>query len=297
MKYARIFLYTVASLASFAGSSGSTPITDARRWTPDAIASDQYETTPTFTPDVREMYFFRGNPSFSTFRLFWSKCEQGAWSKAMPVPFAAPAPAIEADPGLTPDGKRLYYISTRHAPGSDDFDIFYVDRVGTGWGPPQRLPEPVNSPAPELLPRADGQGNLYFGSAREGGYGEGDIYVANERNGRWEVANIGAPVSTSAFEYEAEISQDGRTMVVVADRGDKSHLYHFERTDGGWVERGKVAARQEVFQVGPLLSPDATRLLFAQADGERSGEMFVLDLKGGIKASWPPNCSPTQTAE
>ncbi|MGC1468410.1 MAG: hypothetical protein WA793_03440, partial [Sphingorhabdus sp.] len=165
-------------ISSCAPSQGVTPVVQAEHWTPKAIASDQYETTPTFTADGREMYFFRGDPTFSTYQLFWSKCENGDWSAAMPVPFASPAPVIEADPGITPDGKRLYYISTRHAPGSDDFDIWYVDRIGSGWGDPQRLPEPVNSPAPELLPRADREGNLYFGSARTGGQGQGDIYVA-----------------------------------------------------------------------------------------------------------------------
>ncbi|MGC1469175.1 MAG: hypothetical protein WA793_07315, partial [Sphingorhabdus sp.] len=106
-----------------------------------------------------------------------------------------------------------------------------------------------------------------------------------------EVTNVGAPVSTSAFEYEAEISQDGQTMIIVADRGDKSHLYHFKKTDGAWVERGLIAAKREVFQVGPLLSADATRLLFAQADGNLSGEMFVTDLTAKADRSWPPQCT------
>jgi hypothetical protein len=208
----------------------------------------------------------------------------------MPVPFAAPPPAIEADPGITPDGRRLYYSSTRHAPTGDDFDIWYVDRVGDGWGPPQRLPAPVNSPASELLPRVDASGHLYFGSSRDGGHGAGDIYVATQNEGQWHVANVGAPVSTAAFEYEAEISRDGRTMVVVADRGDKSHLYHFEKTGDGWVERGRIPTRSDVFQVGPLLSPHARRLLFAQADPQRSGEMYIIDLAPQADDAWPPKC-------
>ncbi|MCR5876412.1 hypothetical protein LRS10_21055 [Phenylobacterium sp. J426] len=90
--------------------------------------------------------------------------------------------------------------------------------------------------------------------------------------------NIGPPVSTAANEYEAEVSQDGGTLIVVADRGDRSHLYRFERTPSGWVEIGRVPARSDVFQVGPLLSPDARSLLFGQAHGERSGEIFRIDL-------------------
>jgi hypothetical protein len=288
-KFFPAYLVAVAALTGCVPET--LPPSVAQRWTPEAIASDQYDTTPTFTIDGREMYFFKSDPTFSTYRLYWSRCEANGWSPPAPVPFAAPPPAIEADPGITPDGKRLYYISTRHAPGSGDFDIWYVDRVGDGWGPPQRLPAPVNSLASELLPRADGLGRLYFGSAREGGRGGGDIYVATQRNGAWKVANVGAPVSTEAFEYEAEISRDGRTMVAVTDRGDKSHLYRFERAGTGWVERGRIPAKPDVFQVGPLLSPRAERLLFAQADPQNSGEMYVIDLVKGTNEAWPPICN------
>lgn len=279
---------TALTLCAMLLLSASSPA--PQLWTPPAIASADYETTPTFTPDGREMHFFRADPAFRTYRLLQSRCVDGAWSPPAPPPFAAPPPAIESDPGLTPDGRRLYYISTRHAPGSDDFDIWYVDRVGDGWSDPRRLPAPVNSPASELLPRADAQGRLYLGSSRPGGQGQSDIYVAVEEQGRWRVENVGPPVSTTANEYEAEISRDGRTMIVVADRGDKSHLYRFERVGEKWVERGRIPARPDVFQVGPLLSPRAERLIFAEAHGDRSGEMLLIDLKPGTREAWPPDC-------
>jgi hypothetical protein len=52
-----------------------------------------------------------------------------------------------------------------------------------------------------------------------------------------------------------------------------------------------VTAYDSVFQVGPLHSPDGRRLLFAQADGERSGELFVTDLDRDADRSWPPRCA------
>lgn len=135
-------------------------------WTPPAIASDQYEATPTFTPD----------------------------------------------------GKRLYFISMRQDPAKDDFDIWYVEQAREdAWSEPRRLPEPVNSTGAELLPRADRDWKLYFGSDRAGGFGQGDIYVA---------------------------------------------------TQGA-----------------------ATRLLFAQAHGARSGELFLIDLAERPDGRWPA-CNP-----
>jgi Tol biopolymer transport system component len=270
------------------GNVANTP----RHWSPAAIASSRYESSPTFSPDGREMIFMSADANFANYQLMSTHCERGAWSKPVPLPFGSPLPVLEADPFLTRDGKRLYYISTRHDPKHEDFDIYSVDRLPDGaWSQPTRLPEPVNSPASELLPRQDAHGRLYFGSERAGGHGQGDIYVATqEANGEWRVANVGPPVNTAAFEYEAEISRDGNTMVVVADRTKRSHLYLYTLQAGRWVETGGIAARQDEFQVGPLLSPNADRLLFAQRDGARSGEIFLLDLTAAPDPTWPPQC-------
>lgn len=56
--------------------------------------------------------------------------------------------------------------------------------------------------------------------------------------------------------------------------------------------RAADARRQDVFQVGPLVSPRGDRVLFAQADGDRSGELFVTDLLPGATREWPPACMP-----
>jgi hypothetical protein len=77
---------------------------------------------------------------------------------------------------------------------------------------------------------------------------------------------------------EAAVSEDGNTLVVVADRGHHSHLYRFVKRGDRWHEVGLVPADPRVFQVGPLLSPNAQRLLFAQATPRNSGEMFLIDL-------------------
>lgn len=264
----------------------------AKRWTPSEIATDQYESSPAFTPDGREIFFMSSDTGFDHYRILWSRCEAGVWTHPKPPPFAAAPPVLEADPFVTADGHRLYFISSRQARRPDDLDIWYVDRKADGgWTLARRLPEPVNSDAPELLPRADAAGHLYFGSSRSGGLGQGDIYVATpDGHDTWRVRNLGPPVNTVASEYEAEISRDGRTLIVVADRGDRSHLYRFMLEGGRWVEQDRVPAFAHVFQVGPLLSPAADRLLFAQADGARSGEIFLIDLLPDADSSWPPRC-------
>lgn len=265
----------------------------ATRWAPQRISSNQYESTPTFTPDGREMFFMSSNPRFERYRILWSRCTRDGWTRPTPPSFAGDPSVLEADPFVTADGKRVYFISSRHKRDQEDLDIWYVDRERDGsWGVAHPLPSPVNSTSAELLPRATADGRVYFGSSRPGGLGQGDIYVAARVGNEWRVSNVGPPVNTASFEYEAEISSDERTMIVVADRGDRSHLYRFRKRDGRWIEQGRVPARPDVFQVGPLLSPEADRLLFAQvdADSARSGEMFLIDLSKKPDPRWPPSC-------
>jgi len=50
-----------------------------------------------------------------------------------------------------------------------------------------------------------------------------------------------------------------------------------------WPHAG---ARRRV-PVGPLLSPDGGRLPFARADGDRSGEWLVVDLRADADQHWP----------
>lgn len=265
-----------------------------QRWAPAGIASDQYESSPTFSPDGRELYFMRSDRNFAQWRLLHSRCTASGWSPPRPPAFAAVRAGLDADPSFSADGRRLYFVSARHDPAGEDLDIHYVEREpGGDWGEPVRLPAPVNSAASELLPRALADGRLLFGSARAGGLGQGDLYLAAPTpDGGWQVRNLGAPVSSAANEYEAELSRDGRELVAVIDRGDRSHLYRFRLQGGRWRETGKVPTRADVFQVGPLLSPRGDRLLFAQADGERSGEFFLVDLVAHPDRSWPPDCPP-----
>lgn len=260
------------------------------RWTPAEISTDQYESSPNLSPDGRELFFFRADRQFDNYRLLSTRCVGGRWTAPAEPSFAAAPGVLETDPAFSQDGRRLYYGTDRHR--KDDLDVWKVERNADGeWGVPIRLPEPVNSTHSELLPRELADGRLLFGSNRPGGPGGRDLYLATPQgDGEWRVEPLPGGVNTTGDEYEADISRDGRVMVVVANRGERSHLYRYERVDGAWLDRGQVPARQDVFQIGPLLSPDGKRLLFAQADDDRSGELFLVDLEPGADPAWPQAC-------
>jgi hypothetical protein len=259
-------------------------------WKPAGISSPQFESHAAFDPRTGDLWFVRSSPKFEGWRILVSRCGARGWSKPEPPPFAGAG--VEADPWFTPDGRSLYFISTR---AGKDLDIWRVDRGEDGrWGVPARLPEPVNSAGAEWFPRLAQDGWLYFGSNRPGGQGATDIWRAREAaGGSWTVENLGPAVNTAADEYEPLPAPDGARMIVMAGDG----LYETRKTDKGWSPRTKLGPDVNVngTEIGAAFSPSGRSLLFARdTKGADSGEFFLLR-EGGAEG-WPPACpAPKET--
>lgn len=260
-----------------------------REWSPPGVSSQLFESHAAFDPRGGNLYFVRSSKSFSGWRILTSRCAGNGWTAPRPAPFAAPG--AEADPWFTPDGKSVYFISTR-ATGSlksKDLDIWRADRADDGhWKTPVRLPAPVNSSEAEWFPRLAPDGWLYFGSNRPGGFGKNDIWRARETApGRWIVQNAGPAINTAGDEYEPLPSPDGKRMIIMAGDG----LYASRMTADGWSPRVKLGPEVNAngSELGALFSPSGKSLMFARDTGEpNSGEFFVWQPEG--TEAWPPSC-------
>jgi len=281
----------LAPLAALA----ATPAGTVQPWTPLGVSSELFESHPAFDPRTGELYFVRSSKTFSGWRMLRSHCDGKRWSEPSPAPFAAPG--AEADPWFTPDGRSVYFISTRSSGSlkSKDLDIWRADRDADGhWKTPVRLPEPVNSDEAEWFPRLAPDGWLYFGSNRPGGLGKNDIWRARESTpGQWVVENAGPAINTAGDEYEALLSPDGARMILNADGG------YYESRLGlhGWLPRRKLGPEVNVngTEVGALFSPSGKTMLFSRDTGEpNSGEFFVWHIDG--QEAWPPQCGAPATA-
>jgi Tol biopolymer transport system component len=267
----------------------STLDAEVRPWKPVGISSPLFESHAAFDPKSGDLYFVRSSPAFEGWRILVSRCTAKGWSEPAPPVFAGDG--VEADPYFTPDGRTLYFISTRSRDGvkRKDLDIWRVDRGADGaFGAPVRLPEPVNSRGSEWFPRPGPDGWLYFGSNRRGGLGGNDIWRARaDAAGGWTAENLGPAVNTPGDEYEPLPSADGTRLIVMADGG----LYESRKTKGGWSPRVKLPAEVNAGanEIGALFSPSGRSLLFSRdTKGPDSGEFFVWHERGA--ESWPPEC-------
>lgn len=259
---------------------------------PGIVSSDDEEYQITFTPDGSRAYFARADAFFPASRqatIYETRRVDGAWTAPTVAPFSGTYSDI--DPFITPDGSKLFFSSIRPVAGATrtDLDVWYVERVGDGWGEPVHTGA-LNSPSDELYPSVAADGTLYVGSDRAGGLGGWDIYRAVPLgDGTYGAAeNVGAPVNTPVWEFNPAISPDGQTLTFTglsyAGGAGFGDLYVSTREGAAWGTPAGLGAsvNTPADEFHPSFSPDRRLLFFVRRDlsiPDPDGDLYVV--------SWP----------
>lgn len=234
------------------------PLATATLFAEGVISTGDYDSHPAFTPDGRTLYFLKSTPDFNFWTIVVSRFGAGRWSAPEVAPFSGQY--SDADPFVTADGSKLYFISNRPVPGKakPDLDIWMVEKTGVGWGEPKNLGVPVNSDGNEWYPTLTRDGTIYFGSDRAGGKGRTDIYRSRLVNGKYaEPENLGEIINTQFHEFEPYVSPDERFIIFMAGgRADGLggfDLYISYQRQGVWTKA--VNLGEQVNSAGNELSP------------------------------------------
>jgi Tol biopolymer transport system component len=222
------------------------------------ISTGDYDSHPAFTPDGRTLYFLKSTPDFNFWTIVVSRYSAGRWSAPEVAPFSGQY--SDADPFITADGSKLYFISNRPAPGKAkrDLDIWMMEKTVDGWGEPKSLGLPVNSDGNEWYPTLTRDGTIYFGSDRAGGKGRTDIYRSRLVDGKYgEPENLGDLINTQFNEFEPYVSPDERFIIFMgggrADGLGGFDLYISYRRQGVWTKPLNLG--EQVNSGGNELSP------------------------------------------
>ncbi len=250
------------------------PLTEPRMFAEGPICTGDYESHPAFTPDGRTLYFVKSTPDFSFWTIVVSRFENGRWSAPEIAPFSGRY--ADADPFITADGSRFYFISNRPVPGrtEPDLDIWVMERSGSGWTEPKNVGAPVNSERNEWFPTVARNGTIYFGSERDGGQGRCDIYSARFVDGSYAPAeNLGDAINTPAGEFEPCVAPDESFLIFAAagrkDGKGEFDLFISERRDGVWSTATSLGEKinTEKTEFSPMISPDAKLFFFTSTRG------------------------------
>jgi Tol biopolymer transport system component len=240
-------------------------------------AGDDYN--PTFTPDGKTVFFTRRQNRQGKETIMFSNLENGAWT----VPQTAPLSGtfLDKDPFVTPDGKRIFFASTRPngVDAKPNFDLWYVEQTPTGWSEAKNSGQTVNSPGYDNYPSVAADGTLYFGSKRNEGLGENDLYRSRLVGGVYQKPeNLGDAINTSATEADPFIAPDQSYLILCSDRDGgqgEGDLYVSFNQNGRWTipqNLGKLI-NTEVFDYTPVVSPDGQKFYFSRG----WGDIFELD--------------------
>lgn len=239
----------------------------------DIISTGDSESHPAFTPGGTTLYFLKNSPAFN----FWTICEShfadGKWSAPQVAPFSGQY--SDADPFITADGSKFFFISNRpignRGTPKEDLDIWMMTKEGPDWSEPVNLGLPVNSKGNEWYPTVAADGTLYFGSDREGGFGQTDIYRSKLVNGKYSAPeNLGPPISTAADEYEPFIAPNQDFLIFMADRPEgkgRGDLYVSYYRDGKWMAPVNLGGKinSAAAEYSPKISPDGRYFFWSSA--------------------------------
>ncbi len=245
------------------------------------------ETGGTFSPDGTEFYFVKISP-YTYFPRLGLICvsyfRNGKWTQPEVVPFSGRY--LDFPPKISPDGKTMYFSSSRPAPGKAGhaLRIWSVPRTAAGWGEPALLPAPVNAPddAWNWSPSVTRDGTLYFTSNRDGG--SSHIYRSRFVNGAYtDPEKLGPEINSEFNESDPYISPDEKILIFAAagsglgekDRAEtlkgggvlyaRADLYISVNQDGHWsqakhLEHGINSTADES---APSITPDGKYLFFS----------------------------------
>lgn len=269
---ARAFGFILFALVSSAHAQQTSPA--PAMFGAGILSTPDDELNSAFTPDGRTVYFSK-NLGDRIGVILVSQWDGSRWGTPEVVPFSGQY--SDYDPFVSPDGSRLLWISNRPINGKqkDDYDIWMVDRQGTGWGKPVHLGDPINTDAQEYYPSVAANGTLYFSSTRPGGKGRGgDIYKARLKgNGYGTPESLGDSVNSAMHDADPYIAPDESYLIFSSygrpDAVGDGDLYVSYNHDGRWgaarhLEHGINSPAREYC---PIVSPDGRWLYFTSFRG------------------------------
>lgn len=184
--------------------------------------------------------------------IFYTHKKWGYWTELVPLPAPINLPdSWESQPSVSPDGKTLYFVSSR-AGGYGGLDIYRVNRLPNGqWGAVENLGPDVNTARDDKAPfiHADSQ-TLYFASRGHVSVGGFDLFKCQLNTG--DVQNLGIPINSPQDELGLMVSLDGKRAFFASNQ---------LQGEGGWdlysFDLHEAARPQDVFMIkGQLESLD-----------------------------------------
>lgn len=239
---------------------------------------NQYEYGNTFSADGKEFYYAVNVGKKPEIRMI--KFVNNSW--AAPVTIFGHERYGYNDPFLSPDQKRMYFISDRALDGKGelkDIDIWYSERTKDGWSEPVNAGPEINTDKHEYYISFTKTGKMYFSS--NGGTTEEtkknhDIKTSEFKNGKFQPSvKLGDAINTLSYDADVFISPNEDYIIFCSERpggNGRGDLYiSFKNSKGDWLPAKNMGGpvNNEGYEFCPFVSSDGKFLFFS-----RDGDIF-----------------------
>jgi WD40 repeat protein len=209
-------------------------------FSPGVISGPANDGSPTFSPDGNTLYFTRSTAGWGV--ILESHQSHGQWSEPAVAPFSGEW--SDSSPGMAPDGSYLVFVSLRpkEMPKAGEkaagrrANLYRVNRVGSDWSEPERLPDTVNVGNSIWKPSIAADGTIYFVAIDAKGGKR--LYSSQHKNGAYQPAQ---PLSFSdggTSDVDPEIAPDGSFLVFCSSArlkdDPKDHMFIVLKKAGEW---------------------------------------------------------------
>lgn len=206
-----------------AGASGSydedlvVSYREAGIWSPATLLSNNIhsefnEGAASISADGRTLIFTMCDKgqTFGNCDLFISRKYGEVWSNPENLGKVVNSKNWDSQPSLGADGNILYFSSDRSG-GMGKRDIWYTQRVDNTWIQPKNMGNIINTLKDDVTPFIHTNGeNLVFASNGRVGFGGYDLYVSEQKEGKWQTPrNLGNAVNNNLDQLSFIISADG----------------------------------------------------------------------------------------
>lgn len=234
-----------------------------------STSQDEFGAMP--DQDWTTLYFDRSIPAHYHYVMYVSHNRDGKWTTPEVLPFSGEY--RDSDPVISADGKTLYFVSDRPAPGlqPNRFHAWAADRTASGWQNLRVLQGPVNEKDNTEFVSFAANGNLYFTSDRNGT--SFDVYCSRLVDGKYQPAeNLGTSVNDGRYTIEAFVAPDESYILLgsfATDSLGNADLYVSYNQHGSWSKPVNLGApvNTRARDYSPRLSPDGKYLVFSSERG------------------------------
>jgi Tol biopolymer transport system component len=276
-----LVIATVSIMSSYAQSfsySSTKPLSKPVLFAKGIINTPMYELNGCFTPDGNSFIFSINTPSNNGINaiIMQSEYKKGEWTTPRNAPFS-PGIYSDIDPFISPDGKKLFFISNRpYSAGNyskPNYDIYVVNKTADGWdSTPQNIGAPINDEGEQFFPSVATSGNLYFSTNKGTGYA---VYCSKLEDGKYgKPEKLDSTINKrNTSELDNCISPDEKFIIFVGigrrDTKGGSDLYISFNINGGWSEAINLGEPINSYarEFCPSITPDGKYLFFTSTRG------------------------------